>query len=162
MIQIKVTIPKAKFADKQWVERIADTMKNKTAPELKKVFRGTVFGWSEKPSFQQKLERRATSISMTVYTNNKIYSLVNAGSPEHPITSKRGGFMLHFKKGYRASTKPGSLVSSRKYRSLPWWTAQTVNHPGFTPRKFDELIAKGYDPKFREDMQDAFAKASKT
>ena len=156
-ISLKVVLPKQKFADKKWVDSIANAMKKKTAPTLKKYFRDTVYGWSakKKPSFRQKLTRSNQFISMFVYTDSEIYALVNAGSPPHPIPARPGG-ILRYKPGYRASTSPGVLKSRRAYRSGAYRIAKLIKkHPGFKARNFDEMIAKEYEPQFIEDMQDA-------
>lgn len=160
MIQISVTLPKKLFQNKEWVEAMADSMKHNTAPTLKKLFRQSVYGWSDKPSFRQKFTRHAAELSMEVYTENDIYGLVNAGSPRHWIP-KSGTTFQRFRKGYRPATRPGSLQSGRKYRSQPWWTAYRVDHPGFQARKFDELVAKEYEPQFRREITQSFATAAK-
>lgn len=141
------------------MDSIANVMKSKSAPTLKKYFRETVYGWSaaKKPSFRQKLTRGHQSISMLVYTDSEIYALVNRGAPPHPIYPRKGRF-LSFKPGYRPSTTPGQLRSRRAYRSGKLVVARAIanpDHPGFEPRDFDKQIAKEYEPQFIEDIQDA-------
>jgi hypothetical protein len=158
-IRVNVTVPKIMFKDKKWVDNVADIMKDKAAPRLKELFRGTTYGWSEHPSFRQTLTRRAASLSMEVYTTDANYGLINAGSPPHPIPARQGG-ILRFRPGYRSATKAGSLISNRAYRSGPYVTAMSVAHPGFEPRRFDELVAKEYEPDFRRDVQEAINNAA--
>lgn len=152
-ISVKVTVPKSKFKDKGWVAGVSSALVKKTAPTLKRLFRSSTFGWSKHPSFRQHLTRRASYLAMEVYTEDEKYRLVNAGAKPHIITPKRG--FLRFRPGYRSATTPGRLQSRRAYRSGKSISARQVNHPGFAPRKFDELVAKEYEPHFREDIQDA-------
>lgn len=159
-ININVSVPKKLFLDADFVNEITEIMKNEVAPDLKHLFRGTTNGWSEKPSWRQKLTKRSSEISMEVWTEDKIYGLVNAGSPPHTITPRNGGF-LRFRPGYRSATTAGSIISRRVYRSGNPVTASSVKHPGFVPRRFDELISREYDPKFRESVQKAVENAAK-
>lgn len=66
---------------------------------------------------------------------------------------------MRFRPGYRASTSPGSLMSRRNYRSGAFITRFVVNHPGFTAREFDVLIANEYGPVFPDDVHDAIKEA---
>ena len=159
-ININVSVPKKLFLDADFVNEITEIMKNEVAPDLKHLFRGTTNGWSEKPSWRQKLTQRSSEISMEVWTEDEKYGLVNAGSPPHTITPRNGGF-LRFRPGYRSATTAGSIISRRAYRSGNPVTASIVKHPGFTPRRFDELISREYDPKFRESVQKAIENAAK-
>lgn len=159
-ININVSVPKKLFLDVDFVNEITEIMKKEVAPDLKHLFRGTTNGWSEKPSWRQKLTQRSSEISMEVWTEDEKYGLVNAGSPAHTITPRKGGF-LRFKPGYRSATTAGSLISRRAYRSGNPVTTMSVKHPGFEPRRFDELISQEYDPKFRESVQKAVENAAK-
>lgn len=160
-ININVSVPKKLFLDADFVNEITEIMKKEVAPDLKHLFRGTTNGWSEKPSWRQKLTQRSSEISMEVWTEDDKYGLVNAGSPRHDIPAKPGG-LLRFRRGYRSATTAGSLISRRAYRSGKYEYATIIkNHPGFAPRKFDELVSQEYDPKFRESVQKAIENASR-
>lgn len=157
MIQINVSIPKVEYARKKWLDAIATTQRQKALPELKKLFKKTVYGWSEKPGFGWSQTKSASEISLRVYPTGPaadVWNLINEGSPPHRIP-KSGTTYMRFRTGYRAATKPGTLQSGRKYRSGRYRVAYTVNHPGFTARKFTELIAEEYANNFAMDMQEA-------
>lgn len=154
-------VPKVLFLDAKFVDEIADIMKKETAPTLKRLFRQTTYGWTNHPSWKQHLAYRKDEISMEVWTDDSKYGLINAGSPKHSIDTKFFRYPMRFRKGYRASTHPGQLQSRKAYRSAPWWTARHVDHPGFDPRKFDELVAETYSPSFRKDVQQAIDNAAK-
>ena len=163
-ISIKVTIPKEILRQQAVQDSIALFMTRKTAPEVKALFRGTVYDWANKPSFRQKLTRRAGYMSETVWAdgaNADQYQIVNAGSPPHLIPVA-GNTPMSFRPGYRASTSPGSLTSRRNYRSGPYiYATKITKHMGFPARNFDEAIKKQYEPTFRSDMQDAINAAVK-
>ena len=154
-ISVKVDIPKKPFTTKKWLDEIARQQRRTSVPRLKKLFEQTVFGWSKKPDFGWVQQRTTDQMSITMYPKGEaadVWILVNDGARAHPITARSGGIMT-FQKGYRPSTTPGSLMSSRKYLSNPVWQAMVVAHPGFEPRRFTEVIAKAYTNPFIMDMQ---------
>lgn len=162
MIQINVTLPKVEYARKAWLDAIATTQRQKALPELRKLFKKTVYGWSEKPGFGWSQTKTASEISLRVYPTGPVadtWNLVNEGSPPHRIP-KSGTTYMRFRTGYRAATKPGTLQSGRKYRSGRYRVAYTVNHPGFPARKFTELIAEEYANNFAMEMQEAVNKVA--
>jgi len=161
---IKVTVPKEVMNSSQMRGQITQTLRNKTAPDLQRMFKGTVNGWADKPSFLQKFRDSQSYMSATVYVspNNsggETYMLVNAGSRPHTIRPRRAR-MLRFQPGYRAATRPRVLSSRSFSRSGNFISAQQVNHPGFEAREFDDTIAEEYAPTFAADMQDAIRVAT--
>lgn len=156
-ISVRMHVPSAIFDFPKVVGEIKDTMSNKTAPEVKTMFRRTVFGWSNKPSFRHRRDDHADQISVRIFSAGQYsaqYALVNAGASPHPIYPRRARF-LRFRPGYRASTRPRVLDSQRAYRSGPYISRSFVNHPGFRAREFDREIAEQYTPTFRKDMMNA-------
>lgn len=162
-IRLQVTLPKNRIDAKKYIDACAEKMKSKTAPELRRMFLETIFGWSaeDKPSFTRLLTRHARSVSMRVYVNSnaEIYTLVNDGAPAH-IIRPRNAPALRFRPGYRSATIPGILRSRRAYRSGTPITTTLVHHPGFEARNFDTLIGEEYEETFKEDMQDAMNDAA--
>jgi hypothetical protein len=175
-IEVVVTVPKYIIKDKTVLDSIALMMTKKTAPEVKALFRATVYGWKYKPTFSQKNTRKANYISEEIWasggdTNDRgesaldIYSYVNFGTKPHPIP-KSGTTYMHFRWGgpgsYKASSKPDIIKSSKHYKTGPFVTMMRVNHPGIKePRRFDLAIAVYYGTIFRDDMQDAINSAAK-
>lgn len=158
MIEVKVSLPTRKFAQKKWLESIASKQRAKSLPALRKLFRETVNGWANKPDFGWAQTKTGESISLRVYPTGQyadIWNLLNEGSPVHDIPAKPNS-LLRFRPGYRAATRPGTLRSGRKYRSGPYWTSKLIkNHPGFEPRRFTELIAQEFAEKYAMEMQEA-------
>lgn len=166
-ISVKVTIPKDILRQSIVQDSIAQVMVRKTAPEVKTLFRKTVFGWRNKPTFRQHLTRRANYMSEEIWAdgiNAPQYELVNAGTKPHTITPKASGYPLKFKWGgtgsYKASSTPRIIQSKRHYKTGPVRTFMSVHHPGFEAREFDKTIAKEYEPTFRKDIQDAISVAA--
>lgn len=163
-VKVNITLPKRDFASRKWLEAMASAQRQTTVPKLRVLFRQTVFGWSKKPGFGWSQTRSNDSMTITMYPTGEgadIWNLVSLGSPAHPIPARVGG-LLRFKKGYRASTTPGSLMSRRKYRSNPVWTARVVAHPGFEPRNFPAQIADEFVSTFTQDMQNAINKVARS
>jgi hypothetical protein len=157
-IRISVTMPDmSKFSAKEYVDRIAQAQRDKTVPELTRLFKLTVDGWDNKPRFDWEQQITSHSIGVRVYSageNSDQYALVVKGSPPHTIRSKNGG-LLHYQPGYRPSTKPRILSSHAKSRFGAYISTPVVNHPGFDAREFDQAIAETHKPDFERDMQDA-------
>lgn len=157
MISITVSVPKVDYARKKWLDAIASKQRAKSLTALRRLFKETVNGWSKKPDFGWAQTKSASEVVLRVYPTGPhagTWNLVNEGSPPHTINAKPRS-TLNFRKGYRSATKPGQLRSGRKYRSLPWWVAKKVDHPGFEGRKFTELIAQKFAEDYAMDMQEA-------
>lgn len=162
-VSITVTVPKSLLNDAQVRAEIERTLKADTTRDLKAQFDKTVEGWLDKPSFSQRFTNRVDYLSVTVFAsgpNADTYALVNAGAPAHTITPRRGG-LLRFQPGYQAATRPRVIGSRAKRRSGAYIATMQVQHPGFEAREFDQVIAETVDPKFRKDIQDAIARASR-
>lgn len=163
MISIRVDLPKVDFAKKKWLDKIASVQRRESVRQLRALFNKTVYGWSTKPRMGYVQTKSANEIVLRVYPvgeGSDIWNLLNAGSPPHPIYPRRPGGILRFRTGYRAATVPGQLQSRRKYRSGPTVTRPYVNHPGFEPRRFTELIAEEYANQYAIDMQAAVTAAA--
>lgn len=163
-IRISVILPKKPFATQKWLDEIARVQRQTSVPRLKKLFNQTVFGWSHKPDFGWAQQRSSDAMSITMYPSGQYadkWELVNAGSPAHRIP-RSGTVYMRFRGGYRSATTPGQLQSRRAYRSGKYETRFVINHKGFAPRKFDELIAQEYENPFIGDMQDALDKVAKS
>ena len=165
-ISINVTVPKELISMPIVQDSIANFMVRKTGPEVKKLFRDTVYGWKNKPSFRQRLYRSMYKMSMTVWAddpNADQYQMVNYGTKPHEIRP-RGNYPLRFKWGgygsYKASSSPGVIKSKRHYKTGPTVFMKKVNHPGNEPRRFDIAIADEYEDTFRDDVQDAISVAA--
>jgi hypothetical protein len=158
-VSIKVNVPDRLLNDARVRSEIERVLRSQTAPDLRRQFAKTTEGWDNRPNFSQKFASRNDYLSATVYTTQQQYAIVNAGSPAHTITPRRGG-MLRFQPGYRASTKPRVISSRAKQRSGSVIAARSVQHPGFEAREFDQTIAENYAGQFEEDVQNAISRAS--
>lgn len=157
-IQIKVTVPEVVLNSNLIRHQIMQVMQRKTAPDLQRLFKGTVSGWENPPTFLQKFKNSPGYVSTTVWPGRsnkagKTYILVTVGAAPHTITPRRGG-MLRFQTGYRAGTTPRVLSSRRPSRFGRFVSARQVRHPGFEARDFDDKIAEVYAPTFERDMQE--------
>lgn len=136
---------------------LAKKLREKTGPDMKRMFEGTVNEWKNKPQFPMRVTNNSQKLSVMVYAFGywaKQYALVTRGSPKHPIP-KTGTTWMRYQKNYRAATKPGSLMSRRGYKYGPWVSRFAVIHPGFDPRDFDVQIAEEENKVFADDMANA-------
>lgn len=164
-ISVKVSLPKdGVYRNKRWLDKISSRQRVHVVPQMRALFAKTVFGWSDKPHFGWTQTKSQDEIGITMYPEGpaaNTWNLVSQGSPPHKILPKNGGF-LRFRTGYRAATRPGSIMSQRAYRSGPHISTPAVNHPGFEARNFPELIVREYRREFEDEMQFAFNEAAKT
>jgi len=163
-IKVKVIVPKEILNVQRVVDEIAKAQRDKTAPDLKRMFKQTVEGWKNPPDFSQKQRISPSEIAMAVFasgSNADKYTLVNEGSPKHPIVPRQAR-MLRFRTGYRAGTQPRVLRSQAYQRFGNYISTMIVpNHPGFKAREFDDTIAKEYKRTFEKDMQEAINRGSR-
>lgn len=162
-IRVTVTVPESIFRSQVLVDRIKSTMRQKTAPDLRNLFKKTTEGWEKKPGWFQKFNFSYGYMATSVYAVGAAagtYALVNAGAKPHTIRPSRSPF-LRFQPGYRAATSPRILSSRAKTRYGNFISSQLVHHPGFEAREFDKTIAELYAPTFAEDMRKAVTFASK-
>lgn len=156
-VSIEVIAPKGSlFFYDRWRSGVKSVLRGKTEPYLKALFGLTVNGWKKPPTFWAHHFSTVNEIGVKVYARNRIYSIVNAGSPRHDILARRGG-LLKFQWGYRASTSPRKLNSRAAVRFGSFFKAPAVSHPGFAPREFPETIAETMAPDFIEDMVEAMS-----
>lgn len=158
-VSVKLTVPDKVLNPQNVIDEIAKTQRNKTAPEVQKLFKHTVEGWQNPPTFAHRQRIRPDEIAVTIYTafgrNTEQYALVNAGAPPHEIHPINSGGWLRFQRGYRSSTRPRLLYSRAHQRYGPFSAARMVRHPGFEAREFDQEIAEQYQDTFQNDMQQA-------
>ena len=158
-VSVQLTVPDQVLNPQNVIDEIAKTQRNKTAPEVRRLFKQTVEGWQNPPTFAHRQRIRPDEIAVTIYTafgrNTDQYALVNAGAPPHDIYPTNPGGWLRFQRGYRSSTRPRVLSSRAYMRYGPFSSARMVHHPGFEAREFDQEIADQYTDTFRDDMQDA-------
>lgn len=168
-VSVKLTVPDKVLNPQNVIDEIAKTQRNKTAPDVKRLFKQTVEGWQNPPTFIHRQQILRNEIGVTIsatgsrmglhgLTAANQYSLVNAGADPHPIptpgTTAQGGF-LRFQRGYHSSTRPRVLSSRAYMRYGPYSAALSVDHRGFEAREFDQMIADEYTDTFRDDMQEA-------
>lgn len=167
-IKIRVTVPKEILSAEGVKDAIVAKMKNKTVPEIRRLFEGTTEGWKNRPYFNTDVKEFSNKITGKVWPGKdkagQIYRLVALGSPPHMIIPRRWGrrfgfSRLRFQIGYFSASLPNNLISRSARRYGPVVSPFGVSHPGFPPRNFHKIIAEGYTDIFARDMQDAVHEA---
>jgi len=163
-VTVNVTLPKNLLKDVNVASSIGKMQRDKSIPEVLRLFKGTVEGWENKPSFTYEHSTSTSMIRSYIHPRGgghdaNVYNMVTLGTPPHIITPKRRP-MLRFREGYIAATTPGSLMSGKNKRTGKYVGRFKVNHPGIKdPREFDKLISEKYQPIFEQDMGEAVARA---
>lgn len=132
----------------------------KIGNDMKRDFEATTATWKHKPVFEMNVSTKGQGPAVLVGTDDEIYGYVNDGTKPHdiyPVNAK----MLRFQSGYAAKTSPGVIGSGGGGASGSMVFSRHVRHPGTKARKFDEIIAKKWQPKFKREMEDAMKAAAK-
>lgn len=172
-LKISVKVPNKLLDEEEVRKAIKRILISKTTPEVKALFRGTTFGWSNKPRWRNRTTESAKQIAAHIWLdpngpNADKYRMVSMGVEPHNIPPRTPGGLLHYQKSYKPSTSPGSLLSRRNYKFGPWVTRRGIGgrfsgkfHPGLEARLFPEQIAKEYFPTFRRDINKTIDEAKR-
>jgi hypothetical protein len=127
---------------------------------MKRDFEATTKTWNHKPVFTVDVSTKGQGPAVLVGTNSEIYGYVNDGTKPHDIYPKRAK-VLRFQGGYSAKTSPGVIGSGAGGSSGATVFSRGVRHPGTKARNFDEVIARKWQTRFRAEMEEAMAQATK-
>lgn len=128
--------------------------------KIKADFEKTVATWSEKPIFEVVMAQKPHGPEVLVYTDDQVYRWVNDGTEEHIIEPVNAS-VLAFPETYTAKTIPGVIGSQAGGGSGGTVFAAYVLHPGTKARKFDKIIRKKWEPKFKREMEQGMRDAAK-
>lgn len=96
-----------------------------------KLFRQTTAYWRHKPDFEYKIETMGDVMTLTVYTDDKIYGYINYGTRVRYATMS---------KDFQSKTNPGSLRSGRGKNPDPVYVSKKVPRAGIQARDFTGQI----------------------
>lgn len=124
------------------------------ADAVKADYEETVKGWDNPAEFTITEQGDG---SIVVGTDDKVWKMVDEGTPPHVITPKRGKVLV-FGVGGRPKTTPGRLRSGGGSKGNIVVIRPRVNHPGTKPRSFTALIMKrwkrGVQPFIRAAIEE--------
>jgi hypothetical protein len=142
------------------LEKKLDPVVYKEGELVKKDFEKVTANWGTEVTFRIVEGAGQGEVSVSVFTDNKIFGFVNTGTPPHTIRAKtaKGLFFLY---PYAARTKPGSLTSGSSSAGPGAARKQEVRHPGTKPRGFHTLIAEKSRPRFYKKVQTLVASMTK-
>lgn len=138
--------------------------------EILKDFRGTVFGWSNKPTFKTRFTQKSNRMTMFVFpagasigkgglSAKEQYLMVNRGRKGGKIIVPKGPWPLKFQSNYRASTRPNSISSRRNFRSGPFVRKPFIKQGGYEGRDFFGQIGKLHKPEWKRHTENAIRRA---
>lgn len=154
-ITFKPILP-AKLFDVALIEREIEAELDKAAKEIKDDFDKAASTWGHKPGFT--ITRSTWQREIT--TDDQVFVYVNEGTRPHTILPQ--GARLAFPGSFVPKTMPGVLGSGGGGSGGKTVFAKEVHHPGTKPRKFDEAVAKLWEPKLAKAIQDAIDRAVKS
>ncbi len=116
--------------------RAAESALTKAARGVTKDLQRGSSTWQKKPKWQTQKHPGVRDI----ITHDKVYVMVNEGTPPHIIVPRRKRF-LSFRLGFQAKTQPNVLDASAgaKAGGAQIFTA-AVHHPGFKAREFTKEV----------------------
>lgn len=134
-------------------------MMHKAEREILKDFQKTVATWDHEVKFQTQISLKGGP-TVLVGTDDELYGLVSRDSPEHDISPKDPDGFLAYKTGFTPKSKPGVIGSFAGGKHGTYTRRKKVRHPGHKGRKFDETIAKLWEPRFKKMAEDAMKRAA--
>jgi hypothetical protein len=137
------------------------------ANDLELEFMLSTATWKHQPKFEKLVQVGPKSVEILVDTDDEIYRYVNEGTgiegPKHRTyrIPKSGYANLAFPSVFRPKSQPNRQTSGAGYSGGPMAHASVIeHHPGIKPRRFDKVIMKRFNPKFKKRMEDAMKSAS--
>lgn len=122
---------------------------------VKRDFERSVATWSDKPKFELLTSvRQDSEPGFFVGTDHPTFSLVNEGSPEHPIYPVNATKLV-FQQDYTPKTESGVIGSRVGGKSGEIIIVDQVHHPGFEGRHFDRAIAAAWEKRWKRAIEEA-------
>jgi hypothetical protein len=163
------TIKPARLKDKEMQRELRNAIARAGRAILKDYGR-TVRTWNEKPEFETVttlMTGKPPGPSILVGTDDVVYKFVDEGTKPHEIwagiyTGKSDKRTLAFQPNSRPKTTPGNLDAGPGSKSGAYVNPPMVHHPGTKARDFTKMLQEKWEPKFRDEMEDAMRKAAQS
>ena len=147
---MKVKMPNPLKVDAA-IDELAKGLQQFTEKDLTGSFEATTRTWNTKPTWQYQHKKSQRELSSRVYTSSKIYGYLNYG------TSVRYATMTP---NFQAKTI-ANFIGSRAGRGGMMFVNRLRPRPGIKARKFDEAVAKRWQPKMQAKLNPFLIKAAK-
>jgi hypothetical protein len=132
------------------IDELTKGLKQFVETDITKEFLKTTRTWNTKPAWQYEHRKSQHELSSRVYTSSKIYGYVSGG------TRVRYARMTP---NFQAKTV-ANWIGSRAGRG-GFLGMSRVPLPGIKARKFDEAIAKAWQPKMQAKLNPFLIKAAR-
>jgi len=160
VVKVKPIKPGKFQDDKFWFELMAGA--DEVADGILADYRKTTATWNRRVEFVKHVESGKEGIVIWIDTDDEIYAYVDKGTKgPYIILPKKPGGVLVFQSQFIPKTKPGVIGSTSGFVGGDTVFSAGVIHPGITPRRFTEVIAKKWEKPFRTTMEKALARARK-
>jgi len=144
-------------------QEIIDTLNTKIKPMVISLANDIVGNWEHKPSFGFSSNVSKDEISLyfePTGPNAKYWTWTSSGTRPHLIVAKRAK-RLRFRGGYVPKTTPAPSWGGPGIANGDWTQKYAVNHPGTTPRNFEQYIAKQIKDDYKREIENAFKRAGR-
>lgn len=129
------------------------------ADDLELEFMLSTATWDHEVKFEKLIQVGPKSVEILVDTDDEIYRYVNEGTKAHDILPKNAN-VLAFPSAFRPKSQPGRQTSGAGFKGGPTRFSMGVHHPGTKARRFDKVIMKRFNPKFKRRMELAMSDAA--
>lgn len=151
---IKPRARSSRFAD---VAKALQQVQQQAVKELLADYEKTTATWENKPRWVVRVGRDRVE----VYTRSTIWRYVDEGTRPHEIRARRAQ-ALAFASGYRAKTRPGSIIAGAGGPEGDTRFAQSVQHPGTKARGFSRRLRAKWKEKWPRMLRQAITRAGGT
>lgn len=139
----------------------------RSAKELEKLFKKTTSTWDNPPWTSPKFtpyypNMRPQRIEIEVIYLRYPWDWIDKGTRKnYPIRPKKKGGVLAFQTGGSPKSRVGKIASYKGRRGNVTRYSKGVIHPGIKPRKWTPAIQKEFQPIFRRNMKNAYARGAR-
>lgn len=161
---LQAIAPKGDIVNSQAVVQAVLEAMNGTCQQMLTDFRGTTRTWDHDVLFYRvPAHTEGSNAVAAAGTDDEIYGYVTHGTREHTIMASNAK-ALAFPEGYTPKTSKGDkgvqdgAVAGGGFGGFVF--AQSVNHPGISPRRFEEAIEQKYEEIFSDTIQEAITGAT--
>jgi len=144
-----------------YLREIAAETRDVVVPEVMNELDKWQEDWDHKTDFGSRVSARGDEIVTYIWPkgpNAKYWTWTSRGTPRHDIPVGSKGFLAFPWDGVRGNYNPnpktlpqGAVVGSGP---VDWvYTQKTVDHPGTTPRLFEERTMKAYKGTYKKHVR---------
>lgn len=154
MVKIRAIVPTFLVVDPKRYARVVENTLDGLAENVRIDFQVTTQTWRRRPAFQVA----ARPSVRLVFTDNKIYSLLDAGTAPHIIRPRNARALRFMRTGFQAKSRVRAIRSNKgRAANKDLTIVKSVRHPGTQAREWADTISEKWQSKIARLFEDAFA-----